>query len=332
MVSLYVPVSLGCCLLPGVRLLLTLSLFLLLLLLLCDVYVYTSRLVSALSSLNVSSSSQGSAPAPMLKHFSHISTNTGSTGNAGGKTAAAATTSAGGGFTNLNRGAISPTRILGAALKIYAGYVKQVISGVEASFSTLSLPSELIAAFNEVDAFIAHAVHPVRTVSPIVISLTSSHKIENKSFDAVAGSILVNPLREPFHRDALQEVYELYNAMEFIIRKESASLQAAAVTAGQAAAVSAAGAGTFHHTRVPFGGGIAAGKANVSIHPTDILWVLLSFTYQFIGYNCLTSPMYCTYCTTAALELPVTRQPLLRVHEHSAGALEGGECSGCILI
>jgi hypothetical protein len=169
-----------------------------------------------------------------------------SSGGAGGTPAGKGTTAGGaGGYTNLNRGAISPARILGAALKIYGDYLKQIISGVDMSFSILNLPSELNAAFNEVDSFISSAHFPVHTVTPLVINLTNPTKVENKTFDAVASNILVNPLREPFHRDALQEVYDLYNAMEFIMKKEAAALQSATGGGGATS--------NFHNTRVPFG-------------------------------------------------------------------------------
>ena len=135
---------------------------------------------------------------------------------------------------NLNRGAIAPARILGAALKIYADYLRQVISGVDHTFSTLSLPSELNSAFNEVDSYIAQAHYPIASVAPVVISLTSGLRYDNKTYDAIANSILVNPLREPFHRDALQEVYDLYNAMEFIMKREAAVLAASATAATNA--------------------------------------------------------------------------------------------------
>lgn len=221
------------------------------------------RLVSALASLQhtTGASTAPSAPAPLVK------SNTGKTGGGGGEGAAterqrpvsmslgpggaqvpkggapAATTA---GYTNLSRGAIAAPRVLGAALKIYGDYLKQVISGVEPSFSLLSLPSELVSAFNEVDSFICNAHFPVHAVSPVVSSLVNAVRIENKAYDAVAGAVLINPLREPFHRDALQEVYELYNAMEFIMKREAA----AAMTA---AGSGAAAPGNTLSTRVPFG-------------------------------------------------------------------------------
>jgi hypothetical protein len=171
------------------------------------------------------------------------------------KSAAPAGTSAG--FTNLNRGAIAPARILGAALKIYGDYLKQVIVGVDMSFSLLTLPSELISAFNEVDSYISAAHFPVQAVSSTVSTLTNPMRLDNRAYDAVAGNILVNPLREPFHRDALQEVYELYNAMEFIMKREAAAVLAAAAAASGVAG----GAGTTLSTRVPFGP--MGGKNNV---------------------------------------------------------------------
>jgi hypothetical protein len=161
------------------------------------------------------------------------------------------------GFTNLNRGAIAPARILGAALKIYGDYLKQVIVGVDMSFSLLSLPSELTSAFNEVDSYISAAHFPVQAVSSTVSTLTNPMRLDNRAYDAVAGNILVNPLREPFHRDALQEVYELYNAMEFIMKREAAAVLAAAAAASGVAGA----AGTTLSTRVPFGP--MGGKNNV---------------------------------------------------------------------
>lgn len=220
--------------------------------------------------MNVTTTAGTSAPAPMLKSATTKPSTAASAATAGittpgGKPPLQSSGGGGGnnntGYVNLNRGAIAPSRILGSALKIYGDYMKQVINGVEMSFSTLTLPSELNSAFIEVDSFISAAHYPVTAVTAVVNTLSNGLKYENKAYDAVANTVLSSPLREPFHRDALQEVYDLYNAMEFIMKKEAAAVQSAA----SAAAASAQGAGAvtnFHHTRVPFGPN--AGKNNVS--------------------------------------------------------------------
>ena len=179
------------------------------------------------------------------------------------------------GYTNLNRGAIAPTRILGAALKVYSDYVKQVISGVEKSFSTMQLPSELNSAFGEVDTFISNAHYPVHSVTPLVITLSNAMKVENKTYDVVASTVLHNPLREPFHRDALQEVFELYNAMEFIIKRE-ATAQSAFSNANALAP------SNFMSTRVPFGGTTGAVKNHVS----NIVYLFYLFSLRSC-FSCL---------------------------------------------
>ena len=214
-------------------------------------------------------------PAPLVKSGGG-GTGGGGVGKSSGSSSASAAGGAGGGaggggggYANLNRGAIAPARILGAVLKIYSDYLKQVVSGVDSSFSTLTLPSELNSAFNEVDSFIASSSLPVPSVTPAVITLTGALKYENKTYDVIAATILGSALREPFHRDALQEVYDLYNAMEFIMKKELAAVLAAQQTALAAAAGTSGGAGGgvgggtagFHISRVPFGSGA---KNNVS--------------------------------------------------------------------
>lgn len=219
--------------------------------------------------MNVATTASTSAPAPLLKSTTMKASTAASaaaaSGTPGGKPPAGAPRE-GAGYVNLNRGAIAPSRILGATLKIYGDYMKQIISGVDVSFSTLTLPSELNSAFNEVDSFIAAAHYPVTTVSGSVGTLINGIKVENKAYDAVANTILASPLREPFHRDALQEVYDLYNAMEFIMKKEAAAVQSAA-TAASASASGAVGGTNFHHTRVPFGAN--TGKNNVSFQHLD---------------------------------------------------------------
>lgn len=140
-----------------------------------------------------------------------------------------------------------------------------MISGVETSFSTLTLPSELNSAFNEVDSYVSGLHYPITSVAPVVMSLTSALRYDNKMYDAIASSILVNPLREPFHRDALQEVYDLYNAMEFIMKREAAVVASNLLVSSGANAsavgtngIAGANAGA---TRVPFGAS-TGGKNN----------------------------------------------------------------------
>jgi len=144
-----------------------------------------------------------------------------------------------------------------------------VISGVETSFSTLTLPSELNSAFNEVDSYVSGLHYPITSVAPVVMSLTSALRYDNKMYDAIASSILVNPLREPFHRDALQEVYDLYNAMEFIMKREAAVVASNllvnsgnTITAVGVNGIAGANAGA---TRVPFGASTGGKNNTVSI-------------------------------------------------------------------
>jgi hypothetical protein len=231
----------------------------------------------------------------------------GSGGGPGGRDGTGA-----GGYTNLNRGAIAPARILGAALKIVGDYLKQAVSGVEPTFSTLTLPSELVAAFNEIDSYItSDSPFPVTSVSTSVITLTNGIKYDNKTYDSIASTILVNPLREPFHRDALQEVYELYNAMEGLMKREQEIAQKAAAAAASAAASAASAAmGTilsagaaslltnaaagFLQSRVPFGATATKNYVSICIccslfslvFPSVVLffWALRSEMYLLVVY------------------------------------------------
>ncbi len=141
-----------------------------------------------------------------------------------------------------------------------------MISGVETSFSTLTLPSELNSAFNEVDSYVSGLHYPITSVAPVVMSLTSALRYDNKMYDAIASSILVNPLREPFHRDALQEVYDLYNAMEFIMKREAAVvasnlLMSSGGNNATAVGVNGIAGANVGATRVPFGAS-TGGKNN----------------------------------------------------------------------
>lgn len=214
------------------------------------------RLASTLASMITTAGGSSNTPAPLLKSTGKAnSTGTGVPMTSGSSTGKSGSSGSNAGYTNLNRGAIAPTRILGAALKLYSDYVKQVISGVEKSFSILNLPSELNSAFGEVDTFISNAHYPVHSVTPLVITLSNAMKVENKTYDVVASTVLHNPLREPFHRDALQEVFELYNAMEFIIKRE-ATAQSVSSYANTAAP------SNFMSTRVPFGAGPTGGVKN----------------------------------------------------------------------
>lgn len=293
-------------------------------------FVY--RLVSTLSNMNVTTTAGTGTPAPLLKSttmkVSTAASAAAASGTPGGKPPLGPS-SAGpnAGYVNLNRGAIAPSRILGAVLKIYGDYMKQIISGVEMSFSTLTLPSELNSAFTEVDSFIAAAHYPVTAVTAIVNTLANGLKYENKAYDAVAGTILASPLREPFHRDALQEVYDLYNAMEFIMKKEAAAVQSAA---SAASALGGAGAGAnFHHTRVPFGAN--AGKNNVSdvgYNGCEQVQAACSCQYMLLSLLVILcnfiSALSCNpalflfslslalvFCVCLAAELPLSHEPLL---------------------
>lgn len=256
------------------------------------------------NSSNIASGSS-STPAPLVKTSGHkngerpVSMALSAGGTPAGKGATGAGAGGvGGAFTNYNRGAIAPARILGAALRIYGDHMKQVITGVEMSFSILTLPSELISAFNEVDSFISNAQFPVHAVSSTVISLANGTRVDNKTYDAVASSVLVNPLREPFHRDALQEVYELYNAMEFIMKKEAAAALQSAATAASAAGAGPS-VGTFN-TRVPFGpGGGAKNHVSASIYPP-----LLRIAHFFLELFCFLSP-HCS-STSCRPAVPIT--------------------------
>jgi len=222
------------------------------------------RLVSTLANASTgSSASHAPPPVALLRNTSSKPTAASASQAAG---ALAAKSPGPAAYVNLNRGAIAPSRILGAALKVYSDHVKQVISGVETSFSTLTLPSELNSAFNEVDSYVSALHYPITSVAPVVMSLTSAIRYDNKMYDAIASSILVNPLREPFHRDALQEVYDLYNAMEFIMKREAAVVASNLLasnnntsTAVGANGIAGANAGA---TRVPFGASAAVGKNN----------------------------------------------------------------------
>ena len=159
---------------------------------------------------------------------------------------------------------------------------------METSFSTLTLPSELNSAFNEVDSYVSALHYPITSVAPVVMSLTSAIRYDNKMYDAIASSILVNPLREPFHRDALQEVYDLYNAMEFIMKREAAVVASNLLasnnntsTAAGANGIAGANAGA---SRVPFGASAAVGKNNTVSFLSFALFIQVVIDHSTIAH------------------------------------------------
>lgn len=165
---------------------------------------------------------------------------------------------AGSNYTNLNRGATAPARILGSILKVYTESLKQAIGGIGPQFSTLTLPSELLTVFTELDNFIhtasASFSSSAWSLSPLIASLSNNNgcsgaaasnvRFESKSYDAlVANNVLNGPLHEPFYRDCLHEVYELYDIMEITMKRETVTMTAAAEGRNQSISSSIGGAG-----------------------------------------------------------------------------------------
>lgn len=139
------------------------------------------------------------------------------------------TTTANGGYLHMHhRGVTAPARILGEVLKVHSDFIKQAIAGIENSFTALELQAELVTAFNELDNFLSSA-----TLSSTVPSVSTSVSIlnqsglyyDNKIFNVLVSTLLFQPLREPFHRDSLQEVFDLYDGMEYLFTQEIALLQ-----------------------------------------------------------------------------------------------------------
>jgi len=144
------------------------------------------------------------------------------------------------GYVNLNRGVVSPSKILGAIMKIHSDLIRQAIVGIEMNFTNNPLPSEITTSLNELDAFINsinnnyHStininIQSTNTTTTLIntntnniVSTYHQHGIhyDDKIFDVIAIDILLNPLREPFRHDALQEVFDLYDNIEYLFQQE----------------------------------------------------------------------------------------------------------------
>ena len=141
------------------------------------------------------------------------------------------------GYVNLNRGVVSPSKILGAIMKIHSDLIRQAIVGIEMNFTNNPIPSEITTSLNELDAFINSinnnyhsAIINIQPTNTTIINTNANNIIstyhqhglhyDDKIFDVIATDILLNPLREPFRHDALQEVFDLYDNIEYLFQQE----------------------------------------------------------------------------------------------------------------
>jgi hypothetical protein len=168
------------------------------------------------------SATTSSAPAPFL--------------NAGMKASSMARSVAVGGAGNNtnnsnnffnNRSRPPLVKILGSALRLYTDFARHAIHGINGSFQTFSISPELTAAFAELEQQQQPkpaAVGTSQSGAPIALSVPLAHglhapassTLDTKVFEALSapGSVFATPLREPFRREVLRDVYELFDAME----------------------------------------------------------------------------------------------------------------------
>ena len=122
-------------------------------------------------------------------------------------------------FVTVNRGATSPARLLGVVMRLFGECLKDVVQGLGSGFNALTLPSELLTAFAELESFSSVLDSPgsvsasaVSAISQTVSVLSCSNSLRydsgNKAYEALAATpVLSGQLRHPFHRDALLEVF-----------------------------------------------------------------------------------------------------------------------------
>lgn len=213
------------------------------------------------------SAAASSAPAPFLNAGMKASSMAKSIA-VGGTSGNSANTST---FFN-NRSRPPLVKLLGSALRLYTDFARHAVHGINGSFQMFSISPELSAAFAELEQqskppiSAAGQAGPPPTLSiPVGPGLhpPTSSTLDAKVFEALSapGSVFAAPLREPFRREVLREVYELFDALETSMNSDaarSAHAPSAASTTGGANRRVSIGLGSTNVTpfkqHVPFSG------------------------------------------------------------------------------